>query len=222
MEKIGLNKMIKIINTKVFKPYGIKRKGESKLFIDDNGWFIILIEFESSIYVKEAFIKIGVNFNWYLSNAFSYDIEHWESNVKNKKKDFVVYTDNEEQFVDNVDMLCKFAIEEINEYRNKFKNINDAEKVIIENEYTSDNLWGNYHRGIVSGLIKNKTNLNKYFNKLLEEPENDINWIIELKKQTKELSDLGNKNIEEFSDRIKKIITETRKLKKLDIKEIDV
>ena len=212
MENLEHNKIIKTIATKLFKPYGIKRKGQSSFFIDDNGWFLIIIEFQPHKFKRGTFLNIGINFNWYLEDYFSFDIG-------NREKDFIEYN-NTEQFTDEIEKLCEYSIKIINEYRIKLKNINVSKKIILKNNYTSDSLWGNYHRGIISGLNKEINNLHKYFNKLLNEPDNNIEWIKELQKGTRELKDLADNNVNNFIERIKKIIIETRKLKKLEEKEI--
>jgi len=212
MENIDHNKIIKKVASKTFKQYGIKQKGQSRLFIDDNDWFIIIIEFQPSKFGNGTYLNIGINFNWNIQDYYSFDIG-------NREKEFVEYI-NEEQFTEEINKLCKYSIEKIRDYKNKFKDINNAEKIILRHNFTSDELWGNYHRGIISGLVGNKNNLIKYFNKLLEQPENNIEWITELKKQIKELMDLANKNITDFTQKIQMIIMETRKLKKLEDKQI--
>ena len=50
-EKI-INKIAKI----VLEPEGIFRVGSSRIRIDDNGWFFIVIEFQPSNYSKETYL----------------------------------------------------------------------------------------------------------------------------------------------------------------------
>jgi len=63
MENTDYNKIIKKVASKAFKEYGIKQKGQSRLFIDDNGWFIIIIEFQPSKFGNGTYLNIGINFN---------------------------------------------------------------------------------------------------------------------------------------------------------------
>ena len=220
MEILGHNKVIKTIALKAFKPYGIRRKGQSRFFIDDHGWFTIGIEFQPSKSGNGTYLNVGVNFNWNIQEYFSFDIGDREFvNIGNEKRQFFEYIDDK-QFTETINKLCEFSIKKVNGYRNSLENINVAEKMIIRHKYHSDSLWGNYHRGIISGLIGNTSNLNKYFDKLLKEPENNIEWIIKLKKEVEELKNVGNNNVAEFIVKIKAIITETRKLKKLEELEI--
>jgi len=220
MKELGHNKIIKTNAAILFKPYGIKRKGQSRFFIDDHGWYTIGIEFQPSKSGNGTYLNIGVNFNWNIQGHFSYDIGGRNFvDIGNGKQQFFEYI-NDMQFIEVINKLCDFSVKIINEYRNNLKNINTAKKTIKKNKYHGNSLWGNYHRGIVSGLIGNTNSLNNYFNELLKIPDNNIEWIKTLKKQVEELKILGNESIEEFISKIKEIIIETRRLKKLEAIEI--
>ncbi|MDR1274881.1 MAG: hypothetical protein LBL72_00590, partial [Candidatus Accumulibacter sp.] len=87
-------------------------------------------------------------------------------------------------------------------------------------EFTSDETWGNYHRGVASGLVGNIPKLNEYFDELLRENDNGIEWRVELKRRADELKKMSNVDSNEFRTEIVNIINETRKLKKLNEMEI--
>ena len=205
------NEIIAKIATAMFKPYGIKRKGRSRTFLDDHGWYTIIIEFQPSSWSKGTYLNIGINFHWYLKNYFSFDIGDRE----NEFVDFV----NEEQFTERVNKLCEKSIQKIIEYRNNMRNIKTAEKLIFNHTFTSDDLWGDYHRGIISGLIGNMNRMNKCFNKLLTVNDN-TEWIIELKQNIKELIEISNNKENKFKETIIDLIKETRKAKRLIEMEI--
>jgi hypothetical protein len=211
LEKINHNRIIKKEAAKFFKPCGIKQIGQSRTFIFDNGWYNILIEFQPSAYSNGTLLNIGINFNWYLSDHFSFDIGYRENTF--------VECINEKQFTEEIRRLSEKSITKINEYRNSLKNIEIAEKFIVKSKYTSDDLWGNYHRGMISGLIGNVDKINKYFVKILENKES-LEWVIDLKNTVRKLIEIANDNIELFNMMIIDIIKETRKAKKLDERKI--
>ena len=67
----------KIINKtakKIFGVYGIKQKGQSRIWLDDNGWFTTVIEFQPFRGRQGTTLNVGVNFNWYEKEYFSFDI----------------------------------------------------------------------------------------------------------------------------------------------------
>ena len=208
MGVIDHNKIIKKVATEILNSYGIYRKGQSRTYIDDNGWFINVIEFQPSRWDKGSYLNIGINFNWYLQEYFSFDIGYRESY-------FTKFID-EKQFTEYINDLCVKSIKKLTEYRNNLKNLKEAEKLILKHNFTSDNFWGNYHKGIISGLVYNINNLNKYFSKILNENDENIGWRIELKNKTNELRKIANDDINKFREKIIDLIKDTRKLKKLD------
>jgi hypothetical protein len=212
METIDHNRIIRKIARVTLKPYGIKRRGQSRLFIDDNGWFIIIIEFQPNKFYKGTFLNIGINFNWYLQNHLSFDMGYRES-------EFIKFVE-EKEFIESVDKLCKRVIEKVLRYKNDLKTMENSEKTISEHSFTSDELWGNYHRGVASGLTGNIRKLNEYFDELLNANDDGIEWRLELKRRTNELKEIANADANEFKEKIVNIIYETRKLKKLNEVEV--
>jgi len=103
-------------------------------------------------------------------------------------------------------------------YRNLFRSIDAAKDTLLMRPFSVDDLWGNYHKGIVCGLKGNKTESEKYFNSLLS-VEHNYQWANELKPRVHSLVALLNET-EKFKQAILSIIKETRKLKKL--KEIEI
>jgi len=59
-------------------------------WLDDNGWWITNIEFQSSSWSKGTYLNVGVCFQWYPNDFFSFDIGYREA-------EFVEF-ESEEQF----------------------------------------------------------------------------------------------------------------------------
>ena len=91
MTDIDHNKIITKTATTVFKNHGIKRKGQSRTFYDDNYWFTTIVEFQPNSREKGTFINIGVNFNWYSKDYFSFDIG-------NRQSSFIEFCDEKNIF----------------------------------------------------------------------------------------------------------------------------
>jgi hypothetical protein len=209
------NKILKQIALKVLKPYGIIQKGSSRLFIDDHGWYLILIEFQPSGWGKGTYLNIGIHFNWYLDEHFSFTIGDRENN-------FIEFIDKE-QFSEKANELCQNTIKKVLYYRNELKSINEIEKKldkIFKNSGSAD-FWKNYHKGIISGLAGNINNLNRYFDKILKPVYPDsTEWFNNFKIYVSELKNIANVDKNKFKERIIHIIREARKLKKLNEQEI--
>lgn len=206
MTDIDHNKIITKTATVFFKNHGIKRKGQSRTFFDDNCWFTTIIEFQPNSREKGTFLNVGVNFHWYNQDYFSFDIG-------NRQSSFIEFR-NETQFESEVEKLCKLALEKVAEYNESFKTLNTSREKICNSEFASDSLWGNYHKGTVSGLIGDFNSMKVYYENLLS-AEYNFPWVNELKERTKLLLE-KTASLESFKTEVEKIILETRKLKKLD------
>ena len=58
------NKIINTVAKQYLVPEGLFRVGSSRTWIDDNGYFLTIVEFQSSGYAKGTYLNVGINFMW--------------------------------------------------------------------------------------------------------------------------------------------------------------
>lgn len=206
----------KIINKtakKVFAPYGIKQKGKSRIWLDDNGWYTTVIEFQPFSGRQGTTLNVGVNFNWYEQVYFSFDISYRQD------VDFVEYNGNEDLFSKEVEKFCEIALNKALEYRENFQNIHKAKPFILNHTYTSENIWGSYHKGTICGLTNDVVEQNHYYQKLLQESHPGA-WLNELKDRVNLLM-VDSEHHHKFTENIIETIKKARALKKLPEIEIE-
>jgi hypothetical protein len=204
------SKIINKIARKILPEYGIKRRGQSRTWLDDQYWFTTIIEFQPHSGRQGTCLNVGINFHWYEQDYFSFDIGNRESAFIDFK--------NEKQFQSEIESLAKKALKLTLELRNKMVDLKNAEKNIISHEFASDNLWGNYHRAIICGLNNEPKKSEKYFKRILKN-EFEYDWELQLKQRVENLKTELN-NISEFKKRVDEIIEKTRNEKKLNKTEI--
>ncbi|MFN8257562.1 MAG: hypothetical protein U0W24_17840 [Bacteroidales bacterium] len=205
------SKIINKVASQILKPYGLDRKGQSRTWLDDQNWYTTMIEFQPFSNRQGTCINVGVNFHWYPQDCWSFDIGYRES-------EFVDF-ENTDQFTLDVEKLAKIGLEKTLNYRQLLIDFKTTKQTIIRHQFASDNLWGNYHKGLICGLIGDKKELNDYYDRLLG-VENDAPWTKDLKFQVKELKDISV-DIDKFRSKIIAIIRDTRRLKKLKDLEIE-
>ena len=204
------SKIINKVARGIFKEYGIERKGQSRTWLDDQYWFTTIIEFQPFSNRQGTCLNVGINFHWYEQDYFSFDIGIRES-------DFIDFK-NEKQFQSEIESLVKKALKRTLELRKKMADLKDAEQKIINHEFASDNLWGNYHRAIICGLNNKPKKSNEYFSRILSNVY-EYDWQNELREKVVELkSDL--QNITEFKLKVDETIKKSRTKKKLKETEI--
>jgi hypothetical protein len=204
------SKIINKVAVQILKPNGLVRKGQSRIWLDDHGWYTTMIEFQPFSGRQGTCINVGVTFHWYLKDYSSFDVGYRESK-------FIDY-ESDEQFIPEVEKLAHLALNKIIGYRESLCNLDNAKQLILNHDFTSDSLWGNYHKGIISGLANDLEGLNKYYDGLLA-VDHGVAWAHELKNQVLHLKNIAT-NSDGFRMEIMKIISKTRALKKLPVLEI--
>lgn len=153
------SKIINKVARKLLKPMGLVRKGQSRTWLDDRGWFATMVEYQPFKDRRGTCINVGVNFHWYPNSYWSFDMGYRES-------DFVDF-EEESRFTLEVEKLTETALEKVFQYREGLKSIAEAKPFILNHVFTSERLWGSYHKGIICGLNGDTKNMHFYFDRLL-------------------------------------------------------
>ena len=83
--------------------------------------------------------------------------------------------------------LTDIGLEKVIEYR-KFKSLEFAKEKILSYRFTSDDLWGNYHRALICYLTNDIDKGISYFERILS-IESEVPFVRELKENVKILID---------------------------------
>jgi hypothetical protein len=83
MSKAPHNDIIKKVAEEILMPLGMFRKGQSRCWFYDRGWFMIQVEFQPSAYSKGSYINSGITFLWKQADGddcgdLGFDIYHRE------------------------------------------------------------------------------------------------------------------------------------------------
>ena len=111
MANDACNRIIKEVCKEILLPLGIFQKGTSRVYIDDNGYFFTIIEFQPSSYSKGTYLNVALCFLWNEREYIAFDFP-FDSRVKN----FVEYQ-NDEQFIREVAEYAHEAAQQVRFYR---------------------------------------------------------------------------------------------------------
>lgn len=205
------SKIINRVARLALKPVGVKRKGQSRVWLDDNGWWITVIEFQPSSWSKGTYLNVGVNFQWYPKEYFSFDIGYRETGFVEYKSD--------EQFEPKAQELAELAKSKVLEIREQFSSQKSVKEYVISSlQNHRPTLWGEFHQGMSCVLAKDTDEAIFYFNQVLNDPH-DAEWSVELKEFTSKLVaqlETGE-NVFQFLD---EIVNKSRELKKLETADV--
>ena len=107
------NKIIHKLCKEELLPLGVFQKGSSRVYIDDNGYYFTVIEFQPSSFAKGTYLNVGLHFLWQGLDYISFD---FPPDLANRVRSFVEYQD-EAQFTQEVREYVAKAAECVQFYR---------------------------------------------------------------------------------------------------------
>lgn len=122
------NRIIQQAAREVLKPLGLFQRGRSRLWIDDNGWFLTLVEFQPSAWSKGSYLNVALHFLWGNRDFISYD---YPIGGQTRQNSFVSFTGDETAFYEAVTAMAQKAAGLVGEYR-KFRELSYARNAILE------------------------------------------------------------------------------------------
>ena len=160
-------KIINQVTKNVLATQGLFRKGSSRIWLEDNDYFFIQIEFQASGYSKGTYLNAGVGFLWeYTDNMNTLLAFNYGYRIKPKGKQFIEYTGNDELFLEEVESFANEALNKVIEYR-KFKDLEYAKKILIK-ETTKNEFWNYYNLAMLCFLKKDFQEGKTFFHRFLE------------------------------------------------------
>lgn len=200
----------KIINKaarEVLKPLGVKRKGQSRIWLDDNGWWVLVVEFQPSSWSQGTYLNVGVNWLWHPKEYFSFDLGYREERFIEYKSDA--------QFEAKSRELAMVAKSKVQEMRNNLANLQAAKTYLI-GAYSEvpRTIWNQFHQGMICAMVGSTDEAILYFTKVIEDPD-DRDWAIELKKFVSDVKNMASTS-KDFKSYVCNIVGEARQMKKLE------
>lgn len=194
-------------------PQGVFQKGSSRVFLDDNGYYFTMIEFQPYSLSKGTFLNVGMSFlfqkNDYLPFSYSFN------NDTRVGKCFIEYL-NDAQFEKEVREYVELAKALVLKYR-AFADVEFAREYFLNELSGSDRDL--YLKSVFCFLSDDVENGQKYYKLFLETP---------FYKKISALSNLGAEETKMSKEYILGIIGERRKywrgkasMKKMQINKYD-
>ena len=113
MRNDASTQIIKQLCKDTLLPLGVFQKGTSRIYIDDNGYFFTVLEFQPSAYAKGTYLNTALHFLWNERDHISFDFPF---GADIRVKNFVEYQ-NDEQFTHEVTKYVQEAAKQVMFYR---------------------------------------------------------------------------------------------------------
>jgi len=134
-------------------PLGLRQKGQSRLWIGDNGWWLGIVEFQPSGFSKGSYLNVAAHWLWSDQGHISFDLgsgPDWDSRVA----DFEACEPGE-PFDEAAGRLASVAAQSFSALAGRLPSIEETADVLLSREANSSaaaGSWSTYHAGVAAGL----------------------------------------------------------------------
>ena len=163
------NKIINAAAKKILAPEGLFRVGSSRRWIDDNGYFVIQVEFQPSAYDRGSYLNVGISFLWEASKGLNETLA-FNIGYRVNKAGYASYRGNDAAYEKKMEDFAEAAMEKVREYR-LFRNM-DYAKEQMKSQLNSipENrvFWEVYELAMLCFLKRDFEEGKEYFNRFLK------------------------------------------------------
>jgi hypothetical protein len=147
---------------------GFHRKGRSRLWFADHGWWLTLIEFQPSAWSKGSYVNVAAQWLWFEADTFTFDFG-------GRLAEFAEFK-SEEEFTPSVLCLAESALHEAQRLRQTFGSLSETADALLNEARTRPMLnaghpgWMAYHAGVAAGLVGRSEDAAEMFGLILNDP----------------------------------------------------
>jgi hypothetical protein len=184
-------------------PIGCVRLGRSRLWLDDHGWWVGIVEFQPSGWTRGSYLNVATSWLWHEDNPLAFS-ECWGD------RPFCEY-ESDVQFTAAMRALAAQAQDEILRMRDRFASL----ELVASYLGTRDigNIWCDYHAAIAFGLLGDAKISVERFGAVLA-AKHDVEWVATLKEKVRELIPLIGSS-KEFRTTVSSMVARARVKAKL-------
>jgi hypothetical protein len=167
-------------------PLGFQRKSRSRTWFADQGWWLVVAEFQPSAGRRGAFLNVGAKWLWRGDDVWSLDFSFHPAARAANFEEF----ENESQFRDASSRLAQTAVDEARRLREAFRSIHAVAELLRERAAVRADGWDLYHAGVAAFLAGRSNEAHRYFTRLSVPMSADSSWLVQLRVTARALADM--------------------------------
>lgn len=148
------DKLIAIAAKAMLQPLGLRRKGQSRLWIGDQSWWLAVVEFQPSGFSKGSYLNVAAHWLWSAQGYISFDYGSGFDG-SSRAADFEVY-EPAGQFEEAAHLLASVAAREIGELIARLPSIETTADLLLSREAESPargrGSWPTFNAAVAAGL----------------------------------------------------------------------
>jgi hypothetical protein len=159
-------------------PIGCRRKGQSRLWISDERYWLITVEFQPSAWSKGSYLNVRPQWLWLRLGA---------NDSFPRPTDYIEF-ENADQFTPLIENMAAIAAETVLAFRTRFRTLADVNQYFTER--ITRNGWPVYRAAVTAGLLAEIEIAQQLFKRMESfDTEGHESWL-ELKAESAALASL--------------------------------
>lgn len=159
----------------VLEPLGIVQRGRSRVWLDDHGWWVGLVEFQPSGFSKGASLNVGVTWCWTVAEhpVFSFALGH--------REDGYVEYESDEQFAPEARSFVMRAVDRVQQLRARLSTLDAAANEARQEAERVGAGWPAWDAGVALGLATGEPEASAEWFRRVAASEDDRDWWLPVK-----------------------------------------
>jgi hypothetical protein len=149
-------------------PFGFRRKGRSRTWLADHGWWLTVVEFQPSRWSKGSYLNVAAHWLWSGMDHISFDFG-------GRVAEFVEYQ-SDAQFAPVAARLAESAADEAQRLSQTFGSLSATADILLNDARTEGPhglghpVWRAYNAGVVAGLVGRTGDAIEMFGRIQSSP----------------------------------------------------
>ena len=198
------NQLIAEAARRVLTPLGVRQRGRSRIWLDDRGWWLIVIEFQPSSWARGTYLNVGAMWLWRQIGHLAFDHGY-------REEGFQEFRDAAD-FEAKAAAVAERAAVEVLRLRAQFADL-EAVARALGGDAPKDG-WGQYHAAIAAALASDRTAAVVGLDALATPRSDDPPWLRDLRAWAREIRGLIDRPTE-LAAYLDAVVRDTRSALKL-------
>lgn len=165
------------------RPLGLNQRGRSRIWIDDLGWWLGIVEFPSPTWSQGSGLTVGVMWLWQDLDHLAFDF----AEQVQPRQDFR----NEMQFGPVAAALADHAGDRVETFRSTFGGLDQVAERLLERPVRRGFLWESFNAGVAAALVGRPAEARDRLRAVLAE-EPVAPWVVDVQHAARHVYDLSH------------------------------
>jgi hypothetical protein len=146
-------------------PLNFRRKGRSRTWLADHGWWLAVVEFQPSAWSKGSYLNVAAHWLWSEIDSLSFDFG-------GRVQEHVEYL-SDAQFTPAASRLAEIAAHEAQRLTQMFTSLDATADIVLNEERTErhgEGGWMAYNAGVIAALVGRIDSACEMFDRVLNGP----------------------------------------------------